>query len=174
MASPNMKMRDPTALPDPARASLPPGDDWCIYPMYDFAHCLSDAIEGITHSLCTLEFENNRDIYDWVLENTSVDRPPPEQTEFARLNLSYTVLSKRKLLELVEGGTSTAGTTPHADALGPARRGYTPASIRAFCDTIGVAKANSVVDVAQLEHAVRDDSTGARHACWRFSSRSRW
>ena len=158
MSAANMKMRDPLLYRIRHAHHYRRGDDWCLYPMYDFAHCLSDALEGITHSLCTLEFENNREIYDWVLDNTSVDRPPPEQTEFARLNLSYTVLSKRKLLELVEGGFVEGWDDPRMPTLsGLRRRGYTPESIRAFCDAIGVAKANSVVDVAQLEHAVRSD-----------------
>ena len=158
MAAANMKMRDPLLYRIRHAHHYRTGDDWCIYPMYDFAHCLSDAIEGITHSLCTLEFENNREIYDWILERTSVDRPLPEQTEFARLNLSYTVLSKRRLLELVEGGYVDGWDDPRMPTLsGLRRRGYTPASIRNFCDSIGVAKANSVVDVAQLEHAIRDD-----------------
>ncbi|MBW2275942.1 MAG: glutamine--tRNA ligase/YqeY domain fusion protein [Deltaproteobacteria bacterium] len=158
MGAANMKMRDPLLYRIRHAHHYRSGDDWCIYPMYDFAHCLSDAVEKITHSLCTLEFENNRQIYDWVLANTSVDRPPPEQTEFARLNLTYTVLSKRKLLELVEGDFVDGWDDPRMPTIrGFRHRGYTPASIRNFCEAIGVAKANSVVDVAQLEHAVRDD-----------------
>ena len=158
MAHPNMKMRDPLLYRIRHQSHYRTGDDWVIYPMYDFTHCLSDAFEHITHSLCTLEFENNREIYDWVLENTSVDRPLPEQTEFARLALSYTVMSKRKLLQLVEEGLVSGWDDPRMPTLaGLRRRGYTPESIRAFCNSIGVAKANSVVDVAQLEHAVRND-----------------
>ncbi|MDX1644920.1 MAG: glutamine--tRNA ligase/YqeY domain fusion protein, partial [Thermoanaerobaculia bacterium] len=158
MAAANMKMRDPILYRIRHAHHYRSGDAWCIYPMYDHAHCLSDAIERITHSLCTLEFENNREIYDWILEHTSAERPLPEQTEFARLNLTYTVLSKRRLLELVEGGHVEGWDDPRMPTLsGLRRRGYTPESIRSFCDAIGVAKANSVVDVAQLEHAVRDD-----------------
>ena len=158
MAHPNMKMRDPILYRILKKHHYRRGDAWCIYPLYDHAHCLSDAIEGITHSLCTLEFENNRAIYDWILDNTSVKRPRPEQTEFARLNLSYTVVSKRKLLELVEGGLVDGWDDPRMPTLaGLRRRGYTPTAIRRFCDAIGVAKANSVVDVAMLEHAIRDE-----------------
>jgi glutaminyl-tRNA synthetase len=158
MAHPNMKMRDPILYRILKKHHYRRGDSWCIYPMYDHAHCLSDAVEGITHSLCTLEFENNRAIYDWILENTTVARPRPEQTEFARLNLSYTIVSKRKLLELVEGGQVDGWDDPRMPTLaGLRRRGYTPRAIRRFCDAIGVAKANSVVDVAMLEHAIRDD-----------------
>jgi glutaminyl-tRNA synthetase len=158
MSHPNMKMRDPILFRILHRHHYRRGDAWCIYPMYDHAHCLSDAIEGITHSMCTLEFENNRAIYDWILDNTSVIRPRPEQTEFARLNLTYTIVSKRKLLELVEGGHVDGWNDPRMPTLaGLRRRGYTPASIRRFCDAIGVAKANSLVDVAMLEHAVRDE-----------------
>lgn len=158
MAHPNMKMRDPLLYRIRHAEHYRRGDRWKIYPMYDFAHCLSDSIEGITHSLCTLEFENNRDIYDWVLENLEVPRPRPHQYEFARLRLTYTVLSKRKLLELVETGLVHGWDDPRMPTLsGLRRRGYTAASIRAFCEQIGVSKANSVVDVGQLEHAIRDD-----------------
>ncbi len=158
MGAANMKMRDPLLYRIRHATHYRSANAWCIYPMYDFAHCLSDAIEGITHSLCTLEFENNRDIYDWVLAHTTIDRPAPEQTEFARLNLTYTVVSKRKLLELVEGGLVESWDDPRMPTLsGLRRRGYTPAAIRSFCDTIGVSKANSTVDVSQLEHAIRDD-----------------
>ncbi len=158
MAHPNMKMRDPVLYRILKRSHYRSGDAWCVYPMYDHAHCLSDAIEDITHSMCTLEFENNRAIYDWILENTTVAEPRPEQTEFARLNLSYTVVSKRKLLELVEGGHVEGWDDPRMPTLaGMRRRGVTPSSIRRFCDDIGVAKANSVVDVAMLEHAIRDE-----------------
>ncbi len=158
LAHPNMKMRDPVFYRILRATHYRRGDAWCIYPLYDFAHCLSDSIEGITHSLCTLEFENNRAIYDWILDNTSVPKPRPEQTEFARLSLSYTVLSKRKLLRLVEEGHVAGWDDPRMPTLaGLRRRGVTPEAIRAFCDAIGVAKANSVVDLAMFEHAVRDD-----------------
>jgi glutaminyl-tRNA synthetase len=158
LAHPNMKMRDPILYRILRATHYRRGDAWSIYPLYDFAHCLSDSIEGITHSLCTLEFENNRAIYDWILENTSVPRPRPEQTEFARLALSYTILSKRKLLALVEGGHVEGWDDPRMPTLaGLRRRGVTPEAIRALCEEVGVAKANSVVDVAQLEHAIRAD-----------------
>ncbi len=154
----NMKMRDPILYRIRKQHHYRTGDDWVIYPMYDFTHCLSDAFERITHSLCTLEFENNREIYDWILDNTTIERPAPEQTEFARLALSYTVTSKRKLLQLVEEGVVNGWDDPRMPTIsGLRRRGFTPEAIRNFCDAIGVAKANSVVDVAQLEHAVRND-----------------
>ncbi len=158
MAHPNMRMRDPLLYRIRHQTHFRSGDDWPIYPFYDFTHCLSDARENITHSLCTLEFENNRAIYDWILEHTTVDEPVPEQTEFARLALNYTVMSKRKLKQLVEEGTVSGWDDPRMPTLaGLRRRGYTPEAIRAFCESVGVAKANSVVDMAQLEHAVRDD-----------------
>ncbi|MEM7480077.1 MAG: glutamine--tRNA ligase/YqeY domain fusion protein [Acidobacteriota bacterium] len=157
MASANMKMRDPLLYRIRHVDHYRTGDAWPIYPMYDFAHCLSDEQEGITHSLCTLEFENNRDIYDWVLDHVQTTYRPV-QIEFARLNISFTVLSKRKLLELVQGGYVEGWDDPRMPTLsGYRRRGYTPEAIRAFCDRIGVAKSNSTVDVAQLEHAIRDD-----------------
>ena len=157
MTSPNMKMRDPLLYRIRHAEHYRTGDDWPIYPMYDFAHPLSDAFEDITHSLCTLEFENNREVYDWLVEALGFS-PRPYQIEFARLNLSYTVLSKRRLLHLVEEGHVAGWDDPRMPTLaGLRRRGVTPASIRAFCDAIGVAKSNSVVDVAQLEHAIRDD-----------------
>jgi glutaminyl-tRNA synthetase len=132
------------------------GDKWCIYPMYDFTHCLSDSIEGITHSLCTLEFENNRALYDWVLDELDVYHP--QQIEFARLNLSYTVLSKRKLLQLVQDGIVDGWDDPRMPTLsGIRRRGYTAEAIRDFCAHIGVSKTNSVIDIALLEHFVRRD-----------------
>ena len=162
MASPNMKMRDPLLYRIRHAHHHRTGEKWCIYPMYDFAHCLSDAFEDITHSLCTLEFENNRELYDWVLDEV---RTPsrPHQYEFARLNLNYTVLSKRKLLQLVEKGHVTGWDDPRMPTLaGMRRRGYTPASIRNMVDRIGVAKANSVVDFSQLEYSIRDDLN--RHA----------
>jgi glutaminyl-tRNA synthetase len=157
MASPNMTMRDPTIYRIRKFSHHRTGDRWCIYPMYDFAHCLSDAIEGITHSLCTLEFENNRPLYDWFLEQLPVPSRP-EQIEFARLNLSYTVVSKRKLLRLVQEGVVDGWDDPRMPTLsGIRRRGYTPRAIRNFCDRIGVARRDSQVDVALLEHAVRED-----------------
>jgi glutaminyl-tRNA synthetase len=157
MASPNMCMRDPTIYRIRNTPHHRTGDRWCIYPMYDFTHCLSDAIEGITHSLCTLEFENNRPLYDWFLDQLPVPFRP-EQTEFARLNLSYTVVSKRKLLKLVEEGVVDGWSDPRMPTLsGIRRRGFTPKAIRHFCDRIGVARRDSQVDIALLEHAVRED-----------------
>jgi len=157
MASPNINMRDPAIFRIKHAPHHRTGDRWCVYPMYDFAHALSDAIEGITHSICTLEFEDHRPLYDWVLDNLPVPSHP-QQIEFARLNLSYVVLSKRKLLELVAEGRVSGWDDPRMPTLaGLRRRGYTPEAIRAFCLAVGVAKRNSVVDVAMLEHAVRDD-----------------
>jgi len=157
MASPNINLRDPTIYRIRHATHHRTGDRWCIYPMYDYTHPLSDAIEGITHSICTLEFENNRPLYDWFLGN--IDVPcHPEQIEFARLNLSYTVMSKRKLLELVEGGYVDGWDDPRMPTIsGLRRRGYTPEAIRDFCEKIGVAKTNSVVDIALLEHCLRED-----------------
>jgi len=158
MASPNMKMRDPLMYRIRHAHHFRAGDKWAIYPMYDFAHCLSDYIEGVTHSICTLEFENNRDIYNWVLDTLKLTPPRPYQHEFARLNINYTVMSKRKLLELVEGGQVSGWDDPRLPTIaGYKRRGYTPESILNFCEGIGIAKANSMVDVAQLEFAIRDD-----------------
>jgi glutaminyl-tRNA synthetase len=157
MASPNLNMRDPVLYRILRAAHHRTGDKWCIYPMYDFAHPLSDALEGITHSICTLEFEDHRPLYDWLIENVSVPSRP-RQIEFARLNLNYTVMSKRKLLELVKRGLVSGWDDPRMPTIsGLRRRGYTPESIRAFCERIGVAKANSVVDIALLEHCVRED-----------------
>ncbi len=157
MASPNLVMRDPTLYRIRRTPHYRTGTDWCIYPMYDFAHCLSDMIEGITHSLCTLEFENNRELYDWVL--AALDTPHrPRQIEFARLNLSRTVLSKRRLIELVEGGHVSGWDDPRMPTLsGLRRRGYTPEAIRDFCERIGVARADNRVDIALLEHCLRED-----------------
>ena len=157
MAHPNLIMRDPTLYRIRKTSHHRTGDTWCIYPMYDFTHCLSDSIEGITHSLCTLEFENNRPLYDWVLDH--VDAPcHPQQIEFARLNLSYTVLSKRKLIQLVDEGHVSGWDDPRIPTIcGLRRRGYTPEAIRNFCDRIGVAKRDSVVDVALLEYSIRED-----------------
>ncbi|MGB3701653.1 MAG: glutamine--tRNA ligase/YqeY domain fusion protein [Anaerolineales bacterium] len=156
MSSPNITLRDPVLyriLDVPHHRT---GDKWCIYPMYDFTHCLSDSIEGITHSLCTLEFENNRPLYDWVLDQLQVYHP--QQIEFARLNLSYTVLSKRKLLQLVQDGFIEGWDDPRMPTLsGLHRRGYTPQAIRDFCNHIGVSKTNSIIDIALLEHFIRKD-----------------
>ncbi len=157
MSAPNMIMRDPLLYRIRHAPHYRTGDQWCIYPMYDFVHCLSDALENITHSICTLEFENNREIYDWIIDNVPAPSKP-RQIEFARLNLNYTVMSKRKLVELVEGGHVSGWDDPRMPTVaGLRRRGYTPESIRNFCDRIGVAKANSVVDVALLENSIRDD-----------------
>ena len=157
MASPNMLMRDPALYRIKKVPHHRTGHQWCIYPMYDFAHCLSDSIEGITHSICTLEFEINRQLYDWILDELNVDCHP-QQIEFARLNLSYTVLSKRKLVELVDGGFVSGWDDPRMPTLsGLRRRGYTPGSIRNFCERIGVAKRDSVVDIALLEYNIRED-----------------
>ena len=158
MSAANMKMRDPLLYRIRHAHHFRAGDDWCIYPMYDFAHCLSDYIEGISHSMCTLEFENNRAIYDWVLNTLELKLPRPYQHEFARLGINYTVMSKRKLLELVEGGQVDGWDDPRLPTIaGYKRRGYTPESILNFCDQIGIAKANSMVDVSQLEFCIRDD-----------------
>ena len=157
MAAPNMNLRDPAIYRIRRRPHYRQADDWVIYPTYDFTHPLSDAFERITHSLCTLEFEDHRPLYDWYLQALDVE-DPPRQIEFARLNLTHTVLSKRKLLELVEGGHVRGWDDPRMPTLsGMRRRGYPPAAIRAFCDRIGIAKANSVVQMAQLEDAVRQE-----------------
>ncbi len=158
MSAANMKMRDPLLYRIRHAHHFRAGDTWAIYPMYDFAHCLSDYLEGVTHSLCTLEFENNREIYDWVLETLKLTPPRPYQHEFARLNINYTVMSKRKLLELVESGIVNGWDDPRLPTIaGYKRRGYTPESILNFCEQIGIAKANSMVDVSQLEFCIRDD-----------------
>jgi glutaminyl-tRNA synthetase len=157
MASPNISMRDPVIYRILKRPHHRTGDQWCIYPMYDFTHCLSDSIEGITHSLCTLEFQDNRAVYDWVLDQLPVDSHP-QQIEFARLNLSNTVMSKRMLLKLVEEGLVDGWDDPRMPTLsGLRRRGYTPKSIRNFCERIGLAKKNSQVEMALLEHCIRED-----------------
>ncbi|MBW1896032.1 MAG: glutamine--tRNA ligase/YqeY domain fusion protein [Deltaproteobacteria bacterium] len=156
MASPNLNMRDPVMYRIIHASHHRTGDDWCIYPTYDWAHGQSDSIEGITHSVCTLEFEDHRPLYDWFLDQLDVHHP--QQIEFARLNLTYTVMSKRKLLELVEQGYVDGWDDPRMPTIsGLRRRGYTPESIRNFCDRIGVAKSNSVVDIALLEHCLRED-----------------
>jgi glutaminyl-tRNA synthetase len=157
MASPNINMRDPVLYRLRRAHHHRTGDDWCIYPMYDFAHPPSDAIEYITHSLCTLEFEDHRPLYDWLIDHLPVPARP-RQIEFARLNLTYTVLSKRKLLDLVQEGHVQGWDDPRMPTIGAMRRrGYTSEAIRAFCERIGVAKRENVVDVALLEHAVRED-----------------
>jgi glutaminyl-tRNA synthetase len=157
MASPNFNMRDPTLYRIRHAAHHRTGDAWCIYPMYDYAHPLSDALERITHSLCTLEFEDHRPLYDWLV-NAVIDGDKPQQIEFARLNLNYTVMSKRKLLQLVQQRRVTGWDDPRMPTIsGLRRRGYTPESIRNFCARIGVAKKENVIDVAQLEHSVRED-----------------
>ena len=157
MASPNINMRDPVLYRIRRAHHHRTGDEWCIYPMYDFANPPSDAIEHITHSLCTLEFEDHRPLYDWLIENLPVPSTP-RQIEFARLNLTYTVMSKRKLLGLVEEGHVSGWDDPRMPTLvAMRRRGYTAEAIRAFCDRIGVAKRENMVDVALLEHAVRED-----------------
>ena len=157
MASPNLNMRDPVLYRIRRATHHRTGDRWCIYPLYDYAHPLSDAIEGITHSLCTLEFEDHRPLYDWVVEHAGFN-PRPQQIEFARLALGYTLMSKRKLLQLVQEGLVRGWDDPRMPTIsGLRRRGYTPESIRDFCDRIGVAKKENLVDVALLEHCVRDD-----------------
>jgi len=156
MASPNINMRDPVIYRIRRATHHRTGDEWCIYPMYDWAHGLSDSIEGITHSLCSLEYEDHRPLYDWILDQLDVYHP--RQIEFARLNLSYTVLSKRNLLKLVGEGYVAGWDDPRMPTLsGLRRRGYTPESLRNLCDRIGVAKAGNMIDVAFLEHCVRED-----------------
>lgn len=156
MASPNLNMRDPVMYRIIHAPHPRTGDKWCIYPTYDWAHGQSDSIEGITHSLCTLEFEDHRPLYDWFLEELGIFHP--QQIEFARLNLTYTVMSKRKLLQLVEEGYVSGWDDPRMPTLsGLRRRGYTPQAIRQFCDRIGVAKRESVVDISLLEHYLRQD-----------------
>jgi glutaminyl-tRNA synthetase len=157
MAHPNMLLRDPLLLRIRHAHHYRRGDAWCIYPLYDFAHPLSDAIEGITHSLCTLEFKDNNDIYRWLVRATGFERPP-EQIEFARLELDYTIMSKRKLLRLVEEGHVSGWDDPRMPTIaGLRRRGVTPEAIRTFAETIGVARKDSRVELASFEHAVRDD-----------------
>jgi glutaminyl-tRNA synthetase len=156
MASPNLNMRDPVMYRILHATHHCTGDEWCIYPTYDFAHGQSDSIEGITHSICTLEFEDHRPLYDWFLEQLAIHHP--QQIEFARLNLTYTALSKRKLLQLVQQGHVSGWDDPRMPTLaGFRRRGYTPEAIRIFCERIGVAKRNSTVDIAMLEHCLRED-----------------
>lgn len=156
MGHPNLNMRDPVVYRILHATHHHTGDKWCIYPMYDWAHGLEDSIEGITHSICTLEFENHRPLYDWFLDALGVYHP--QQIEFARLNLTYTIMSKRMLLELVEGGYVKGWDDPRLPTIsGMRRRGYSPAAIRNFCKRIGVAKVNSIVDIEFLEHCIRED-----------------
>ncbi|MDR1954111.1 MAG: glutamine--tRNA ligase, partial [Clostridiales Family XIII bacterium] len=157
MSSPNINMRDPVIYRISKNEHHNTGDRWCVYPMYDYAHPLEDAIEGVTHSLCTLEFEDHRPLYNWVLE--SLEWPmPPRQIEFARLNLTNTVMSKRYLKKLVDDGLVDGWDDPRMPTIaGLRRRGYTPEAIREFCEQIGISKSNSTVDVEFLEYCVRDD-----------------
>ena len=166
MASPNISMRDPILYRIRYAHHYRAGDKWCIYPMYDFTHCISDALEGITHSLCTLEFQDNRALYDWVLENIDLDenlngekgKLMPRQIEFGRSNLEYTVASKRKLIQLVKDGHVSGWDDPRLTTLvGLKRRGYTPRSIRDFCEEIGVTKKDSVIEMTVLENSIRND-----------------
>ena len=157
MTSPNLNMRDPVMYRILRQTHHRTGDNWCIYPMYDFAHPLSDYLEGITHSICTLEFEDHRPLYDWYLEVLGLENRP-QQIEFARLNLTHTVMSKRILRQLVEEGIVNGWDDPRMPTIsGLRRRGVTPAAIRDFCDRIGVAKSNSTVDIGLLEHCIRED-----------------
>jgi len=156
MTSPNFTMRDPTFYRIRRETHHRTKDAWCIYPMYDFAHCLSDSVEGITHSICTLEFENNRPLYDWILGQLNVHHP--QQIEFARLKMNYTILSKRKLLRLVADKHVDGWDDPRMPTIGGLRRrGYTPDSVRAFCEQIGVSKVNSVIDIVLLENSIREE-----------------
>ena len=157
MASPFMCMRDPVIYRVKFAHHHQTGDKWCVYPMYDFTHCISDAIEGISHSLCTLEFQDNRRLYDWVIENISIDTTP-RQYEFSRLNLEYTVLSKRRLIQLVEENHVSGWDDPRMPTIaGLRRRGYTPESVREFCKRIGVTKMDNMVEMGMLEACIRDD-----------------
>jgi glutaminyl-tRNA synthetase len=156
MASPNLHLRDPVIYRIKHATHHRTGDRWRVYPSYDFAHCLEDSIEHVTHSLCTLEFEVHRPLYDWILDELEIYHP--EQTEFARLNLTYTVMSKRKLLELVEGGYVSGWDDPRMPTLsGLRRRGYTPESVRRFCRRVGVTKVESLSDISLLEHGIREE-----------------
>ena len=158
MASPNLHLRDPVLYRIRHEEHHHAGDKWCIYPMYDFTHCLSDSIEGISHSICTLEFEVHRPLYDWALESLPVPQPRPHQHEFARLNLTYTVMSKRKLIQLVQEGHVAGWDDPRMWTIaGLRRRGYTPASIRNFCRNLGVTKYNSLSDITLLENSIREE-----------------
>jgi len=171
MASPNINLRDPVLYRIRHTSHHQTGDLWCIYPTYDYTHCISDAIENITHSLCTLEFEDHRPLYDWILHSlerdslraasdlgAAADYVLPEQTEFAKLKINYTLMGKRKLKEMVESGTVDSWDDPRMPTLaGMRRRGFTPASIRNFCESVGIARSESTVDIGMLEHAIRDD-----------------
>ncbi|MEM8932260.1 MAG: glutamine--tRNA ligase/YqeY domain fusion protein, partial [Acidobacteriota bacterium] len=157
MSAANMLMRDPLLLRIRKAHHYRRGEGWCLYPMYDYAHCLEDAFENVTHSLCSLEFENNRELYDWVLDACGFEHPRPEQTEFARLNLGYTVMSKRKLLKLVQEGVVAGWDDPRMPTLsGLRRRGVPPEAIRDFCERVGVTRNYNIIDVALLEHATRE------------------
>ncbi len=157
MASPNINMRDPVIYRIKKTPHPQVGDKWCIYPMYDFTHCLSDAIEGITHSICTLEFEDHRPLYDWIIQKTE-HSCHPQQIEFARLNLEYSVLSKRKLIQMVQKNIVSGWDDPRMPTIsGMRRRGYTPSSIRHFCERIGVTKKDSSIEMSTLENAIRED-----------------
>lgn len=161
LASPNMNMRDPAIYRIKRATHHRQGDKWCIYPLYDYAHPIQDALEGITYSCCSIEFENHRPLYDWVVENVGFKSPRPHQYEFARLNVTYTVMSKRYLRELVENGIVDGWDDPRMPTLsGMRRRGYTPSSIIEFVKTAGVSKAYSIVDVELLEHCIRDELNG--------------
>ncbi|MBI4323683.1 MAG: glutamine--tRNA ligase/YqeY domain fusion protein, partial [Chloroflexi bacterium] len=163
MAAPNIHLRDPALYRIRHADHHRTGSQWCLYPMYDYAHCLSDSLERITHSICTLEFDVHRPLYDWILEQLPIPQPRPHQYEFARLNLGYTVMSKRKLLQLVEEGLVTGWDDPRMPTIaGLRRRGVTPESIRHFCQRIGVTKYNGLTDIALLEHSIREDLN--RHA----------
>ena len=164
MASPNLHMRDPVIYRIRHEEHHHAGDQWCLYPMYDFTHCLSDSIEGISHSICTLEFEVHRPLYDWVLDNLPVPQPRPHQHEFSRLNPTYMVMSKRKLRELVEADTVNGWDDPRMPTIsGMRRRGYTPTAVRNFIENIGVARFNSTIDLVVLENAVREDLNKTSH-----------
>ena len=174
MASPNINLRDPTIYR--IRHGVihhQTGESWCVYPMYDFTHCLSDSIEGITHSLCTLEFEDHRPLYDWFL-NELETKSHPQQIEFSRLNLQYTITSKRKLTSLVEDGHVEGWDDPRMPTItGMRRRGYTPASIRDFCSRIGITKSDNTVEMGVLENCIREDLNANAPDAWRYCSRSR-
>ena len=172
MSSPNLNMRDPVLYRIQNSHHHRTGDKWCIYPMYDYAHPLSDALESITHSVCTLEFSDHRPLYDWAIDNVDYGYEKygrPQQIEFARLNLTYTVMSKRKLRALVEQNHVRGWDDPRMPTIsGLRRRGYTPESIRDFCDRIGVARRNSMVDIALLEHCIREDLNLNICGLWRY------
>ena len=174
MASPNINMRDPVLYRVRHIEHHQTGSQWCIYPTYDYTHCISDAIEGITHSLCTLEFEGHRPLYDWILNSLDIaslagasdlagrecDYVLPQQTEFAKLKLNYTIVGKRKLKEMIETNVVEGWDDPRMPTLaGLRRRGFTATSIRNFCESVGVARSESIVDLGMLEHAIRDDWT---------------